>query len=97
VISDAAPSLSGIKDIDNLRSMELAESVIDIAHNLLEPGGNLLMKVFQGQGYPELIKKLKNDYKVVKTTKPASSRKGSSEMYLIGMGFSPRHPRKKEI
>jgi 23S rRNA (uridine2552-2'-O)-methyltransferase len=95
IISDAAPSLSGIKDIDNLRAMELAESVIDIAHNLLEPKGNLVIKVFQGQGYQDLIKKLKKDYNVVKTTKPASSRKGSSEMYMMGMGFRGTFTRAK--
>lgn len=96
VISDAAPSLSGIKDIDNIRSLELIESVIEIAHRLLESKGNLIIKVFQGPGYPELIKKLKKDYRVVKTTKPASSRKGSAEMYLIGMGFRGQYRAKKE-
>jgi 23S rRNA (uridine2552-2'-O)-methyltransferase len=87
IISDAAPSLSGIKDIDQLRAMDLAENVIKIAGNLLQPKGTLLMKTFQGPGYPELLKKLKNEFKLVKTTKPASSRKLSSEMYIIGIGF----------
>lgn len=87
IISDAAPSLSGIKDIDQLRAMDLADNVIKIAHNLLQPKGTLLMKSFQGPGFPELLKKLKIEFKLVKTTKPASSRKVSSEMYIIGTGF----------
>lgn len=87
IICDAAPSLSGIKDIDQLRSMDLADNVLKIAKNILIPRGNLLMKTFQGPGYPELIKNIKNEFKLVKTTKPASSRKASSEMYIIGLGF----------
>ncbi|GAB6055882.1 23S rRNA (uridine(2552)-2'-O)-methyltransferase [Methanobacterium movens] len=87
VISDASPSLSGIKDIDQLRIMDLGESVLKISITILKDQGNLLMKSFQGPGYEELIKKLKTEFKVVKTTKPASSRKKSAEMYLIGMGF----------
>ena len=87
IISDAAPSLSGIKDIDQLKIMDLADNVIKIVENLLQPKGSLLMKTFQGPGFPELLKKLKKEFKMVKTTKPASSRKGSSEMYLIGIGY----------
>jgi 23S rRNA (uridine2552-2'-O)-methyltransferase len=58
-----------------------------IAANLLQPKGALIMKTFQGPEFPELLKKLKNEFNVVKTTKPASSRKLSSEMYIIGRGF----------
>ncbi|MCK9152292.1 RlmE family RNA methyltransferase [Methanobacterium alcaliphilum] len=90
IICDAAPSLSGIKDIDQLRSMDLAENVIKIAKNIMEFRGNLLMKTFQGPGYQELIKKFKKEFKIVKTTKPASSRKASSEMYIIGLGFKEK-------
>ncbi len=87
VISDASPSLSGIKDIDQLRIMDLGETVLKISVNILKDQGHLLMKSFQGPGYEELIKKLKSEFNVVKTTKPASSRKKSAEMYLMGMGF----------
>ncbi|MDO8870893.1 MAG: SAM-dependent methyltransferase [Methanobacteriaceae archaeon] len=87
IISDAAPSLSGIKDIDRIRIMDLADNVNKIAANLLKPKGALIMKTFQGPEFPELLKKLKNEFNVVKTTKPASSRKLSSEMYIIGRGF----------
>lgn len=87
IISDAAPKLSGIKDLDQLRSIDLARSVLEISDNILKYKGNMIMKVFQGEGYPELLKDIKNKFKTVKTTKPPSSRKKSGEMYIVGRGF----------
>jgi len=87
IISDASPSLSGIKDIDQLRSLELVESVADFAVKFLKEDGNLLVKVFQGPGFDRLLKKLRGSFRKVKSTKPASSRKGSSEMYIVCWGF----------
>jgi 23S rRNA (uridine2552-2'-O)-methyltransferase len=87
IISDAAPSLSGIKDVDHLRSIDLAVSVLDIADKLLVENGNLLIKVFQGEEFKNLMDKMKKMFKVLKTTKPSSSRKKSSEMYIIGLKF----------
>jgi 23S rRNA (uridine2552-2'-O)-methyltransferase len=87
IISDASPSLSGIKDMDHLRSIDLANSVIAIADNILEKNGNLIIKVFQGEEFKDLIEKLRKKFKVLKTTKPSSSRKKSSEMYIIGIKY----------
>lgn len=87
IISDAAPKLSGIKDLDQLRSIDLARSVLEISDNILKYKGNMIMKVFQGEGYPELLKDIKKKFKTVKTTKPPSSRKKSGEMYIVGRGF----------
>jgi 23S rRNA (uridine2552-2'-O)-methyltransferase len=87
IISDAAPSLTGIKDIDQLNSMDLANNVMRIASNLLKPKGNLVMKSFQGPQYPRLLKKLNGEFKVVKTYKPESSRNASAEMFIIGLGY----------
>ncbi|MBX7076183.1 MAG: 23S rRNA (uridine(2552)-2'-O)-methyltransferase [Methanobacteriaceae archaeon] len=87
LISDASPSLTGIKDIDHLRSIDLINTVIDIADNILLPGGNIVMKIFQGPQYKPTIDKLKKKFKILKTTKPPSSRKKSKEMYIIGMKF----------
>jgi len=87
IISDASPKLSGIKDVDHLRSIDLANSVIDIANNVLEENGNLLIKVFQGEEYKNLIDNIRKKFKILKTTKPASSRKKSSEMYVIGLKY----------
>lgn len=87
IISDASPTLTGIKDIDHLRSIDLIESVISIGDNILEDKGNIVIKAFQGEEYKNLIDKLKKKFKVLKTTKPPSSRKQSSEMYIVGLGF----------
>ena len=87
IISDAAPKLSGIKDLDQLRSVDLARSVLNISDQILKYKGNLIMKVFQGEGYTELLKDIKKKFHKVKTTKPPSSRKQSGEMYVVGRGF----------
>jgi len=87
IISDASPQLSGIKDIDQLRSIDLAQTAIKLSENLLKYKGNVIMKVFQGEGYPELLKEVKKTFQTVRTTKPPSSRKKSGEMYVVGRGF----------
>ena len=87
IVSDASPSLSGIRDIDHLRSIDLINVVIDIGDNILEEHGNIVIKVFQGPEYKHLIEKLKKKFKILKTTKPPSSRKKSREMYIVGIGF----------
>lgn len=87
IISDASPSLSGIKDVDHLRSIDLANSVIKVSEKILAKNGNILIKVFQGEEFKNLIDKLKKKFKVLKTTKPSSSRKKSSEMYVIGLKY----------
>jgi 23S rRNA (uridine2552-2'-O)-methyltransferase len=87
IVSDASPSLSGIKDIDHLRSIDLANSVTEISYKMLAKNGNLLIKVFQGEEFKNLIDKLRKKFKVLKTTKPSSSRKKSSEMYVIGLKY----------
>lgn len=94
VMSDASPSLSGIKNIDQLRSIDLTNAVIGIADNILEEKGNLVMKVFQGPEYKQMLDSLKGKYRQVKTTKPPSSRKKSSEMYVVGLGFRPKNRKK---
>lgn len=83
ILSDASPKLSGIKDVDQIRSMELAENALKTAQKLLRDDGTLVMKVFQGRKFDELLKKIKKRFKIVKTTKPTSSRKRSVEMYVV--------------
>jgi len=87
IISDAAPKLSGIKDLDQLRSIDLARTVLQISDSILKYKGNMIMKVFQGEGYPELLKEVKQNFQTVRTTKPPSSRKKSGEMYVVGRGY----------
>lgn len=90
ILSDASPKLCGIKDIDNFRTFDLATAVMNISDNILKKDGNLIMKAFQGEAYQELIGQLKKKFRTVKTTKPNSSRKRSSEMYVIARGFKAR-------
>ena len=83
VLSDASPKLTGIRDIDHLKSVELVENALNVADHVLKIDGNMIIKVFQGEEFQNLLKKFKKKFKTVKTAKPPSSKKGSMEMYLI--------------
>ncbi|MGZ7066952.1 MAG: RlmE family RNA methyltransferase [Methanobacterium sp.] len=85
ILSDAAPKLTGIKDIDQLKSIDIAENALKIADSILKIGGSMIIKVFQGEGFEDYLKKVKRKFKIVKTTKPPSSKKGSMEMYIIAI------------
>ncbi|MGK0441851.1 MAG: 23S rRNA (uridine2552-2'-O)-methyltransferase [Pseudohongiellaceae bacterium] len=87
VISDMAPNMSGMSDIDQPRSMYLVELAVDMASQVLKPNGVFLAKVFQGEGFEALMADLKTSYKTVITRKPAASRARSREVYLLGRGF----------
>ncbi len=87
VISDMAPNMSGMRDIDLPRVMYLAELALDLARTVLKPGGGFLVKVFHGEGYENLQKGLKSSFSGVKVRKPKASRPRSSEIYLLGTGF----------
>jgi 23S rRNA (uridine2552-2'-O)-methyltransferase len=87
ILSDASPQLSGIKNLDQLRSLELGENALMISQSILKPNGIVVMKAFQGEEFENLLKEIKEDFKTVKTTKPPSSRKKSVEMYVLARGF----------
>jgi 23S rRNA (uridine2552-2'-O)-methyltransferase len=87
VISDMAPNMSGMKDIDLPRVMYLAELALDLARIVLKPDAVFLVKVFHGEGYEELQKALKSSFSSVKVRKPKASRARSSEIYLLAAGF----------
>lgn len=87
VISDMAPNISGMKDIDLPRVMHLAELALDLAKSVLKPDGGFLVKVFHGEGYEELQKGLKSSFSSLKVRKPKASRARSSEIYLLAAGF----------
>ena len=87
LISDASPSLTGIKTIDHLNSVDLVETVMKIADNILETEGNLVIKAFQGPEYKRLLDEIKPEFRKVKSTKPPSSRHRSKEMYIVGLGY----------
>lgn len=89
VISDMAPNISGVKDIDQPRAMYLAELALDLAKSILSPGAYFLVKVFQGEGFETFQQDLRKSFKSVKARKPAASRARSREIYLLAAGFKP--------
>lgn len=89
VISDMAPNMSGMNDIDQPRAMYLVELAVDFASRTLKPGGALLMKVFQGEGFTELLQLLKRNFSSVVNRKPEASRSRSREVYILAKGFRP--------
>lgn len=91
VISDMAPNMSGMKDIDQPRVMHLAELALELARSVLiynrESKGQFLVKVFQGEGYEAFLRELRDSFETVKVRKPKASRSRSSEIYLLAAGF----------
>lgn len=87
VISDMAPNMSGMPDIDQPRSMYLAELALDMALAALKPGGSLVFKVFQGEGFDQLLREMRAHFTKVLTRKPAASRPRSREVYLVAKAY----------
>jgi 23S rRNA (uridine2552-2'-O)-methyltransferase len=87
VLSDMAANATGHKRTDHLRTMALVEAAADFAREVLAPGGAFLAKVLQGGTESALLADLKRDFASVKHVKPAASRAGSSELYLLAAGF----------
>ncbi|MCW8876297.1 MAG: 23S rRNA (uridine(2552)-2'-O)-methyltransferase RlmE [Kangiellaceae bacterium] len=88
VISDMAPNISGVDAIDQPASMYLVELALDLARQILKPGGRFVVKVFQGEGFDQYKKDVATSFKVVKVRKPKASRPRSREVYVYGEGFS---------
>ncbi|MDD0837782.1 RlmE family RNA methyltransferase [Curvibacter sp. HBC61] len=87
VVSDMAPNLSGVENVDAARIAHLIELAIEFAQKHLKPEGALVTKVFHGSGYTQLVQLFKDTFRVVKPIKPKSSRDKSSETFLIGIGL----------
>ncbi len=87
VLSDMAPAATGHRDTDHMRIMGLCEAALDIAVNVLAPGGAFIAKVWQGGTEQELLTQLKRSFKQVKHVKPPASRADSAEVYVIAQGF----------
>lgn len=83
LLSDMAPNLSGVDAIDQPRSIYLAELALDMAEGVLKPGGDALIKVFQGSGFPELLQRARGKFTRVRLVKPQASRARSPEIYLL--------------
>ena len=87
VLSDMAPNISGIKAVDQPKSMYLAELAVDLAQKVLVNQGDLLIKVFQGEGFDELLREIRELFTKVIIRKPQASRSRSREVYILAKGF----------
>ena len=87
VLCDAAPKLSGHKSYDQARIIELNEQALAFACNVLKQGGNFAIKSFQGTDFPELYADTKKFFYSVKTCITKSTRKGSTELYIVAKNF----------
>ena len=87
VLSDMAPNMAGIDAVDQPRSVYLAELALEFADRVLAPGGDLLVKLFQGEGFDQIIRDVRMRYGKVVTKKPKASRTRSPESYLLARQF----------
>jgi len=87
VMSDMAPNMMGIADVDHARSMNLVDLAVEFALSVLKPGGDLLIKVFQGREFQPLVARLRPIFESVKLRKPKASRGRSAEVYVLARGL----------
>lgn len=87
VISDMAPNMSGMNAVDQPRSMYLVELALDMARQVLAPGGGFVSKVFQGEGFDDFYREARGAFDQLLTRKPRASRPRSREVYLVARGF----------
>jgi 23S rRNA (uridine2552-2'-O)-methyltransferase len=87
VVCDAAPKLSGHKSYDQARAMALGQEALRFTCNILKPGGNFVVKSFQGTDFSDLYSETKRHFFSVKTCVTQATRKGSTELYIIGKNF----------
>ncbi len=85
VVCDAAPPTSGNRTVDTARSEQLVDMAIWYAETVLHPGGNCTVKIFQGGGQQDLLKKMKELFESAKFFKPKACRTNSFETYLVGI------------
>ena len=89
VVSDLAPNLSGVASADQARSVYLGELALEFAARWLKPGGDLVVKAFQGEGFPGFQRQMQRRFDKVYARKPRASRDKSREVYLVGKGHVP--------
>ena len=87
VLSDMAPNMSGMVAVDQPRAMYLCELALHFAREHLKPGGWFITKVFQGEGFEEFLKEVRQHFTKVSMKKPRASRPKSREMYLVAGNF----------
>ena len=87
VISDMAPNMSGMNAVDQPRSIYLVELALDLARQVLAPGGSFVARIFHGEGFDALFADVRGSFSRVLTRKPKASRPRSREVYLVATGF----------
>jgi 23S rRNA (uridine2552-2'-O)-methyltransferase len=87
VMSDMAPNISGLKAVDQPRSMGLAELALDLARRVLKPEGSFVCKLFQGEGFDAFVVDARRSFARVRVMKPRASRAGSREVYLVARNY----------
>lgn len=87
VISDAAPNITGVWEVDHARQIDLATKALEISLSILRPSGNFFVKLFEGDLLNDFIQTVKTHFETVKIVKPQASRAKSSEMYLLALGM----------
>lgn len=88
LLSDMAPNMSGSAAIDIPRAMYLVELAFDFAEKMLKPGGSMLVKIFHGSGFDDLVKQARSSFEKVVIRKPLASRSRSKETYLLAKGYN---------
>jgi 23S rRNA (uridine2552-2'-O)-methyltransferase len=96
VISDAAPNITGVWEVDHARQIDLATKALEIAQCVLRPSGNFFVKLFEGEMFNDFILTVKDLFDSVKIVKPQASRAKSSEMYLLALGLKSKGKCKEE-
>ncbi len=87
VLSDMAPNMSGLVDVDQPKAMYLVELAFDLAVKILPKGGVFVAKVFHGEGFDNWLKLVRTNFQSVNSRKPAASRPRSKEVYVVAKGF----------
>ena len=87
VISDMAPNMSGTPEVDMPKAMFLCELALDLAERILKPGGNFVIKIFQGEGFDVYLKDARKKFDKIQMIKPDSSRGSSREQYMLAWGY----------
>ncbi len=87
VMSDMAPNMSGVRSVDQPRSMYLAELALELAIEVLDENATFVCKVFQGEGFDEFVRTARGHFRRVSVRKPAASRDSSREVYLLARNY----------
>jgi 23S rRNA (uridine2552-2'-O)-methyltransferase len=87
VMSDMAPNISGIRDSDQARALELTLSALAFSNEVLRPSGTLVLKAFHGDALEEIRREVRRKFASVAVRKPVASQDKSSEIYLLARGY----------